>query len=124
MGYDIAYSGNVYRIFSLLFVLRFIQAVNRRPLITGAWVQSQDTMWVCGGASVTGRALSPITAVFPSQFHITSVPYPFICVSNTLYSRRNQRVSLIKIKTFKSTGCHLDPGRKICPTKKGQTALT
>jgi hypothetical protein len=49
------------------------QAVNRRPLTAEARVRSRlSPCGICGGQSGTG--FSPITSVFPCQFHSTGAP--------------------------------------------------
>jgi len=52
-----------------------VQAVSRRPLTTEARFRSQaNNFEFCGGESSTVTGSSPITSLFPFQYHPTSAP--------------------------------------------------
>jgi hypothetical protein len=51
------------------------QAISRRALTPETRVPSRiGPCGICGGQSGTGTSFSPITSVFPCQFHSTGAP--------------------------------------------------
>jgi hypothetical protein len=55
------------------------QAVNRWPLTAEARARARfNPCGICGGQSDTGAGFSPISSVFPGQYHSTIAPYSSI----------------------------------------------